>query len=210
MSAVTFMQLLAPAIRRLSMTGDNWVAEVQFAAPFLLFFLPYIVWCVMFPPSLKPALVGIVVAVGIAVGVRLTEFSRLRLGFDRGMLELMPPLRRSTLLLRSYQSIAAAIGQELFYRGVIFVLLAPVLNWGVVPVSAALFVAEHRSNRWAATIFTTGYLARISVLSIGLAVVAYVADSVIPAVAGHLAYNLVPVLQGLWHRRVNPYLATAT
>ncbi|GAA1753486.1 CPBP family intramembrane glutamic endopeptidase [Luedemannella helvata] len=205
-SAVTFVQLLAPAIRQRSLSGDGWLAEVGFAAPFLLFFAPYVAWCVMFPPSFRPAPVWIVVAIAGAVALRLTELSRLRLGFDRELLELMPPLRRSTLLLRSYQTMAAAVGQELFYRGALFVLLAPVLGWGVVPVSAALFVGEHWSNRWAATMFTTPYLVRISALALGLGVIAYASGSVVPAIVGHVAYNLAPVMQGLRHRRVNPYI----
>ena len=204
-SAVAFMQLLAPAIRQRSLTGDGWLSEVGFAAPFLLFFVPYVVWCVMFPPSFRPAPVWILVAIAVAVALRLTELSQLRLGFDRELLELMPPLRRSTLLLRSYQSIAAAVGQELFYRGALYVLLVPILGWGVVPVSAALFVGEHWSNRWAAAMFTSAYLVRIGVLALGLGVVAYAAGSVVPAIVGHVTYNLVPVLQGLQHRRVNPY-----
>ncbi len=203
--AVTLMQLLAPAVRRRSLSGEGWVSEVLFAAPFVLFFVPYAVWCVLFPPSFRPDVLGIVAAVVIAFGVRLTELSKIRLGFDREMLELMPPLRRSTLALRSYQTVAAAVGQEVFYRGSLFVLLGPAMGWGVVPVSVAFFVAEHWSNRWAAAMFTPAYLLRITVLAIGLGIVAHVSGSVIPAVVGHVAYNLVPIAQGIRHRRVNPF-----
>lgn len=204
-SAVALMQLVAPAVRQRSLTGRGWWAEVQFAAPFVLFFAPYVLWAALFPPSFALEPLWSVVALAVAAGVRLTELSRLRLGFDRQMLELMPPLRQSTLALRAYQTLAAAIMQELFYRGALFVLLAPTLKWGVVPVCAALFVAEHWSNRWAAAVFTRAYMMRIAILATGLGVVAYASDSVVPAIVGHIAYNLVTVFQGARHRLVNPW-----
>jgi hypothetical protein len=208
-ASVLAMQLIAPWIRRRSLAMAGVAAEVLFAAPFLLFFLPYLVWTVVTPPPLAWSWSGAGAAVVVGVAVHLSDWRRVRLGFDRGLLELMPPLRSSTAALRGYQILAAAIGQELFYRGVILVLLGPTLGWWAVPASATLFVLEHLGNRWASAVFDPFYVARISVLSAVLSTISYATGSVWAALAGHLAYNLFPVAQLAWHRHVNPHQSVA-
>jgi len=188
-------QLVAPAIRRRSLRMSGWVAELLFAAPFVLFFLPYVAWTVAVRPPFQWSWVGVVLAVVVGAAAQATDWRRLAPGFDRVLLGLMPPMRLVTVVLRSYQTLAAAIGQELLYRGVLYTLMAPTLGWTVVPVSTALFVLEHMGNRWAATLFSRAYLLRVGGLSLALATVAYATGSLWAAVLGHIAFNLVPVAQ---------------
>lgn len=208
-ATVWIMQLVAPSIRRWSLSMGGWVAEILFAAPFVLFFLPYVVWTAVVRPPFHLSWVGVAVAVAVAVVVYASDWTRLRPGFDRELLELLPPLRLITAALRGYQLLAAAIGQELFYRGVIIWLLAPALGWGVVPVSAALFVLEHVGNRWASAVFDRAYLCRIAALSAVLAAIAYATGSLWAAVLGHVVYNMFPVAQLAWRYRANPYRSSA-
>lgn len=188
-------QLVAPAIRRRSLRMSGWLAEVLFAAPFVLFFLPYVAWTVAVRPPFRWSWAGVVLAVLVGAAAQATDWRRLAPGFDRVLLSLMPPLRPVTVVLRSYQTLAAAIGQELLYRGVLYTLMAPTLGWTVVPVSTALFVLEHMGNRWASTMFSPAYFLRIAGLSLALATVAYATDSLWAAILGHVAFNLFPVTQ---------------
>ncbi|GAB2959295.1 CPBP family intramembrane glutamic endopeptidase [Nonomuraea fastidiosa] len=204
-ATVWAMQLIAPAVRRRSLSMAGWASEVLFAAPFVLFFLPYVAWTAIVRPAFAWDWAGAVLAVVVAAAVYASDWRRLRLGFDRELLELMAPLRLSTAALRSYQLLAAAIGQELFYRGVLFAFLVPVVGWWAVPVSTVLFVVEHLGNRWAGTVINVAYVVRITVLSTLLASIAYVTGSLWAAVLGHVTYNLFPVAQIVWHYRTNPY-----
>jgi hypothetical protein len=197
-------QLIAPAIRRRSLQMHGWAAEVGFASPFVLFFLPYVAWSLAVRPTFGWSWAGVALAILAGAAVHATDLRQLRLGFDRTILELMPALRGATALLRAYQTLGAAIGQELFYRGVLHALLTPTLGWAVVPVSTLLFVVEHAGNRWASTVFDLAYLLRIGALSAALGVIVYTTGSLWAALVGHVGFNLVPIAQ-----LANRYLANA-
>ncbi|AQZ62467.1 unnamed protein product [[Actinomadura] parvosata subsp. kistnae] len=204
-ATVWAMQLIAPAVRRRSLSMDGWASELLFASPFVLFFLPYVAWTVAARPPLTWDWAGAALAVTTAVAVYASNWRQLRVGFDREFLEIMPPLHLTTAALRSYQLQAAAIGQELFYRGVVFEFLRPTIGWAVIVVSTVLFVVEHLGNRWAGAVLDRAYVVRITVLSTALATIMFVTGSLWAALLGHVVYNLFPVAQVAWRYHVNPY-----
>lgn len=204
-STVLVMQVVAPAVRRQSLHRTGPIAELLFAAPFVLFFLPYVAWVLLIRPPLPWSATGALVAIAVGVTGQLVVRRHWAASFDAETIGLLAPLRLPTALLQSYQTLVSAVTQELFYRGALFVLLTPVLSWATVPVSAALFVLEHVANRWAASQRDIRYFARIFALAVGLGAVAYVTGSALPAVLGHVAFNSVNVLQVAYRYRVNPY-----
>lgn len=209
-ATVWAMQLIAPAIRRRSLSMEGWASEGLFAAPFVLFFLPYVAWAVLARPPLAWDWTGAVLALVAAGSVYASNWRQLRLGFDRELLEIMPPLHFTTAALRSYQLLAAAVGQELFYRGVVFEFLRPTIGWGVVVVSTVLFVVEHLGNRWAGAVLDIAYVVRITILSTILATIMFMTGSLWAALLGHVIYNLFPAAQVAWRYRVNPYRGSGT
>jgi hypothetical protein len=131
---------------------------------------------------------------GLAVGVALiaTQWQEARRWLQPAYLRIFPPL---TPVDRARDLIHFSVGggcQEYLYRHAVIVGFSPLLGWGVVPLSAALFVLEHLVQGGSA--WDRKDLAVQAVLGAALALLVHAGGGWLPAVLAHTVYNAPSVV----------------
>jgi hypothetical protein len=131
---------------------------------------------------------------GLAVGGGLvaTQWTETRRWLQPAYLRIFPPL---TPVDRARDLIHYSVGggcQEYLYRHALIVGFAPLLGWGVVPLSAALFVAEHLVQGGAS--WDRKDVAMHTVLGLSLALLVQAGGGWLPAVLAHTLYNAPTVV----------------
>jgi hypothetical protein len=191
---VSVMQLAAPWVRQHS-RGGGVAAVILYLAPYVLFFVPYLLWTLAFPPPWRWNGAGSAAAVSLALGCHLLDLRSWRVLLHPGLMRLMPPVNALTVLAENYQFLASAVFQELFYRGALFVILLPALGGPLtVALTSALFTLEHYGNRWGAVARGKRYYPRIALLAAALGSIAWLTGSPVCALIGHVMFNLVPMV----------------
>jgi hypothetical protein len=224
-STVLLAQLCGPLLREASKQAAGRWRAVLFNLPFALFFLPALVWALVTRPAFDGPVAGAGLggaglggaaagsaarlAVGLVAGVlfglamQATAWKQWRLGFDRDLLELLPPVSPALLITQGWMLAGSAVFQELFYRGALVTILS---GWSppvIVAAGTLAFVLEHTSNRWSTRANTGRYYLRLTILSVGLGFLA-VEVSLAAALAAHLAFNAVPAANLLMRWRSRP------
>jgi hypothetical protein len=131
---------------------------------------------------------------GLAVGVGLvaTQWQEVRRWLQPAYLRIFPPLAPVD---RARDLVHFSVGggcQEYLYRHAVIVGCSPLLGWGVVPLSAALFVVEHLVQGGSA--WDRKDLTVQSVLGAALALLVYAGGGWLPAVLAHTLYNTPSVV----------------
>lgn len=131
---------------------------------------------------------------GLAVGAGLvaTQWTETRRWLQPAYLRVFPPL---TPVDRTRDLIHFSVGggcQEYLYRHAVIVGFAPLLGWGVVPLSAALFVVEHLVQGGAS--WDRKDLTVQTVLGAALALLVHAGGGWLPAVLAHTLYNAPTVV----------------
>ncbi|MFL6130865.1 MAG: CPBP family intramembrane glutamic endopeptidase [Mycobacteriales bacterium] len=131
---------------------------------------------------------------GLAVGAGLvaSQWKEVRRWLQPAYLRVFPPLSRVD---RARDLIHFSVGggcQEYLYRHAVIVGFAPLLGWGVVPLSAALFVLEHLAQGGSA--WDRKDLTVQSVLGGALALLVQAGGGWLPAVLAHTLYNAPSVV----------------
>lgn len=225
-STVLLAQLCGPLLREASKRATGRRRAVLFNLPFALFFLPALVWTLITRPAFSPALGsafwrvigpglgsvlgGPVLLIGVLFGLAMqaTAWRQWRLGFDRDLLELLPPVSLMLLGTQTWMLAGSAVFQELLYRGALVVILS---GWPVpviVVASTLAFLVEHTSNRWSARDHSWRYYLQLTILSVGLGFLA-AEVSLTAAIAAHLAFNAVPWASLLARWRARPIRTAA-
>ncbi|MFB7260579.1 CPBP family intramembrane glutamic endopeptidase [Streptomyces nojiriensis] len=195
-ATVCAMHILAPWVRTQSRRTGGAIADALYLAPYVLFFLPYVLWALAVPPAWGWHAWGAVAALLCGLAFQGVDAKSWRTLFTPDIMRLMPATRPLSAALESYQLMASAFCQELFYRGVLFVVLVPEIGaWPTVVVTSLLFTLEHFGNRWGTTAHAKGYYLRITLFAGALGALAAVTGSWLVALLGHLVFNLVPAVQ---------------
>lgn len=202
-STVLLAQQCGPLLREASKRVTGWRRETLFNLPFALFFVPMLAWALVTRPGFGGPAAGLAVGAAFGFAMQATEWKQWRLGFDRDLLELLPPVASLQVLVQTWMLAGSAVFQELFYRGALPALLSGWPAVVIVAASTVAFVGEHVCNRWAARTHGRRYYLRLAVLSVGLGLLA-AEVSLAAAVAAHLAFNAVPWASLLMRWRVNP------
>jgi membrane protease YdiL (CAAX protease family) len=198
-------QLLAPLVRRYAFRTEGAVSEVLFVLPFGIFFAGYAAWIVRYPVAWRWSWGGVCAGIAAAAALRAAEWPALSTMFDRDLLGLIPPIRITIVVLESYMLLGSAVFQELFYRGVLFQLLGPIIGAWTIAVTTAAFTVEHLANRWAATLHSPAYYIRMTVFSAFLGGMIWVTRSLAAALVAHVLYNSLNVTNLVYRYRINPY-----
>lgn len=201
-ASVLLPQQVGPLLREASKRTHGRSSAMLFNLPFALFFLPALVWTVAVRPDPGAASALVVLGVVFGLAMQALDWKQWRLGFDRDLLELLPPVPTSLLVTQTWMLAGSAVFQELFYRGVLPAVLGGANLALVVAASTLAFVLEHTSNRWGKRAHGRVYYVRLTVLSVGLGLLA-AEVSLVAALAAHLAFNAVPWAQLLLRRRVH-------
>jgi hypothetical protein len=202
-STVLLAQQCGPLLREASKRATGRWRAALFNLPFALFFLPALVWVLVTRPAFGGPAAGLAVGVTFGLVMQATEWKQWRLGFDRDLLELLPPVGPVLLLTQTWMLAGSAVFQELFYRGVLATILSGWNPATIIAASTLAFVFEHTSNRWATRAHSWRYYLRLTVLSVGLGFLA-TEVSLAAAVAAHLAFNAVPWASLFMRWRANP------
>lgn len=202
-STVLLTQQCGPVLREASKRVTGWWREFLFNLPFALFFVPALVWALVTRPGFGGPAAGLAAGVAFGLAMQVTEWKQWRLGFDRDLLELLPPVGPVQVLVQTWMLAGSAIFQELFYRGVLPKVLPGWPTVVIVAASTLAFVMEHACNRWATRTHSRRYYLRLAVLSVGLGFLA-AEVSLAAAVAAHLAFNAVPWANLFMRWRANP------
>jgi hypothetical protein len=200
---VLLAQQCGPVLREASKRATGRWRAVLFNLPFGLFFLPTLAWALVTRPAFAGPAAGLALGVGFGLAMQATDWKQWRLGFDRDLLELLPPVGPVLLLVQTWMLAGSAVFQELFYRGALAAILSGWTPAGVVVASTLAFLLEHTSNRWGTRAHGRRYYLRLTVLSLGLGFLA-VEVSLAAAVAAHLAFNAVPWANLFMRWRANP------
>jgi hypothetical protein len=131
---------------------------------------------------------------GLAIGTGLvaTQWKETRRWLRPAYLRVFPPL---TPVDRARDLIHFSVGggcQEYLYRHAVIVGFTPLLGWGVVPLSAGLFVLEHLVQGGSA--WDRKDLTVQTVLGGSLALLVYAGGGWLPAVLAHTIYNAPSVV----------------
>ena len=149
--------------------------------------LPFLPW----PPLTAPWW-GWLAGAALGAGLVATQWREVRRWLQPAYLRVFPPL---SPVDRARDLIHFSVGggcQEYLYRHAVIVGFTPLLGWGVVPLSAALFVVEHLVQGGAS--WDRKDLAVQTVLGAAAALLVYAGGGWLPAVLAHTMYNAPSVV----------------
>jgi hypothetical protein len=144
------------------------------------------------PPPLTAPWWGWLLGLAIGAGLVATQWREVRRWLQPAYLRVFPPL---TPVDRARDLIHFSVGggcQEYLYRHAVIVGFTPLLGWGVVPLSAALFVLEHLVQ--GGSVWDRKDLTVQTVLGASLALLVYAGGGWLPAVLAHTLYNAPSVV----------------
>lgn len=143
-------------------------------------------------PALTAPWWGWLAGAAVGGGLVATQWREARRWLQPAYLRVFPPL---TPVDRARDLIHFSVGggcQEYLYRHAVIVGFTPLLGWGVVPLSAGLFVLEHLvqgGSSWDRKDITVQ-----AVLGGALALLVYAGGGWLPAVLAHTIYNAPSVV----------------
>lgn len=143
-------------------------------------------------PPLTAPWWGWLLGLAIGAGLVATQWKEARRWLQPAYLRVFPPL---TPVDRTRDLIHFSVGggcQEYLYRHAVIVGFAPLLGWGVVPLSGALFVLEHLVQGGSA--WDRKDLTVQAVLGTSLALLVHAGGGWLPAVLAHTLYNAPSVV----------------
>ena len=144
------------------------------------------------PPPLTAPWWGWLTGLAVGAGLVATQWTETRRWLQPAYLRIFPPLTPVDRARDLIHYSASGGCQEYLYRHAVIVGFAPLLGWGVVPLSAALFVVEHLVQGGAS--WDRKDVAVHTVLGLSLALLVQAGGGWLPAVLAHTLYNAPTVV----------------
>lgn len=177
-----------------------------------LYYLPYAVPFIMNDKAYSAeSSCSLALSFGLAIGIYalwfLSNYSSIRIMVSKEMIANSNYMDKHIILFLFYSQIGAAICEELFYRGFILSINAPVII--LLPVSVYLFWFSHWGLEWGDSFSIRNSIEQI-VIGFANGLLFLLSASVFPCILSHLLINITANLDLIlkidrWHIRKEKY-----
>ncbi|MDQ0926461.1 hypothetical protein QFZ25_000521 [Bacillus atrophaeus] len=171
----------------------------------LFFYMPFLLPMVYYGiPPLRIAItlnyfIGLILAIGGTVIGLILQYEKIKPFFSKELYELLPPLSYKWFLIIEISLFASVICEEIFYR-----YYLPESNTIIdYIICGVLFSLAHFIDKYTRSEFTLKSYSILFFLSICWLLSFKVTHSILPAMLGHLLYNLPRALSTLYQYRMS-------